>query len=900
MKEKTWRFIASTGEFALDDPELSTGLYLPLVNQSGLISCVTPQLGGDCKLDDDTYALLPVTVYDLHNNRSSRNFWLYFDALGAWSATGVSSVQEAKRFTAKEPTRLEAGFLWQTVTRQSCELGVTSEVTSFVPEGDRVELTRVVITNTGKEPVCFKPYAAVPLFGRGAEHLRDHRHVTSLLHRVTVTACGICLTPVLRFHEGRHEENRTAYGVFAAEGDGEAPVGFCPSAAEFIGEGGSFANPQSIGGNFTRRPGDTLGGCEAVGAMQFATKALAPGERAEYIVAVMIEPEGGDFTTLCHRYLTAEGFENSLRKSRESWQKRLCIHFHTGDERANQWLRWVSLQPELGRMCGCAYLSRRHCGGGGRDWNDLWQDYLARLLMDSAGVRELMLESFRGVRFDGTNAIGVRGKAGDFAAECGDNPRVYMDHGVWPLIAVRQYIDQTGDLAFLLEKLPYFKDGAIQRAAVRDEAWQPHMGCELRGEDGKVYYGTVLEHLLVENLSAFYNVGEHNILRLEHADWNNDMAAERGESAALTYLYCGNITCLVELLNRLRVSGVSFARLSEQTLILLDDLRAGANFQSYAYKRSQLGRFLEGCPHTLLGKAVQVPLEDMIANLTQKADWLLAHLRRQEFITSRGGASWYNGYYDNAGERVEGDHQNGVRMTLTAQVFALIGGVATREQAAEMMAAAERYLFSANICGYRLNTDFGELKANLGHLFAYAYGHKENGAVFSQMNVMYAFALYIRGFVREGYRLISALYRHCADFKKSRIYPGIPEYFDPKGRGMYPYLSGAASWLTFTVLTQMFGARGYFGDLVLEPKLCAEQFDEGGQAAADFPFGGREYRVVYRNEYKKEYGVYRIDRVLLDGKEADLGTLGLGVVLESEQLNTLSADRTHEIEVFLV
>jgi hypothetical protein len=32
--------------------------------------------------------------------------------------------------------------------------------------------------------------------------------------------------------------------------------------------------------------------------------------------------------------------------------------------------------------------------------------------------------------------------------------------------------------------------------------------------------------------------------------------------------------------------------------------------------------------------------------------------------------------------------------------------------------------------------------------------------------------------------------RHCADFPKSRIYPGVPEYVNVRRRGMYHYLRG--------------------------------------------------------------------------------------------------------------
>ena len=52
---------------------------------------------------------------------------------------------------------------------------------------------------------------------------------------------------------------------------------------------------------------------------------------------------------------------------------------------------------------------------------------------------------------------------------------------------------------------------------------------------------------------------------------------------------------------------------------------------------------------------------------------------------------------------------------------------------------------------------FHELKFNLGHMFGFAYGEKENGSVFSHMAVMYANSLYRRGFAREGHKVLDAL-----------------------------------------------------------------------------------------------------------------------------------------------
>ncbi|MFO7853863.1 MAG: hypothetical protein R6V44_01285, partial [Paracoccaceae bacterium] len=72
----------------------------------------------------------------------------------------------------------------------------------------------------------------------------------------------------------------------------------------------------------------------------------------------------------------------------------------------------------------------------------------------------------------------------------------------------------------------------------------------LRTEQGTVYKGTLLEHLLVQNLVASLNVGSHNNLRLEDADWNDglDMAKENGESVAFTAFYGKNLIDMAELL----------------------------------------------------------------------------------------------------------------------------------------------------------------------------------------------------------------------------------------------------------------------------------------------------------------------------------------------------------------
>jgi len=132
--------------------------------------------------------------------------------------------------------------------------------------------------------------------------------------------------------------------------------------------------------------------------------------------------------------------------------------------------------------------------------------------------------------------------------------------------------------------------------------------------------------------------------------------------------------------------------------------------------------------------------------------------------------------------------------------------------------------------------------------------------------VMYAYALYQRGFVRGGYEVLRSIYNMAADTKRSKIYPGVPEYFDSEGRGMYHYLTGSASWFVLTQLTQVFGVRGENGDLVLSPKLVKEEFPTDGEAQVSCQFAGKKLSVNYVNKGLLDYGEYQIKEVFLNNQ----------------------------------
>jgi hypothetical protein len=122
--------------------------------------------------------------------------------------------------------------------------------------------------------------------------------------------------------------------------------------------------------------------------------------------------------------------------------------------------------------------------------------------------------------------------------------------------------------------------------------------------------------------------------------------------------------------------------------------------------------------------------------------------------------------------------------------------------------------------------------------------------------------------VAEGWRVLDGIYEQSQDFAVSRMYPGIPEYFSPRGRGMYPYLTGSASWYLLTMLTEVYGVRGELGDLVLAPKLLASQFGADGKTSClQTLFAGKKLCVTYQNAQGLEYGQYKIGALRVNGQE---------------------------------
>jgi cellobiose phosphorylase len=871
-----YEFRDNHGSFKVEQPQIYPQLYFPLTDKDGkLLSSISPNLGGDLKQDNQHFLMPPASIQDIKDNfLCRRDFFINIEG------SKIIRASQAKKQT------LNAGLLYHQIIQDYSQL--TLEITNFIPYNCAAEVMQVKVKNKTGQNITFTPTSFIPLYGRGAHNLRDHRHVTSLLNRLQISSYGITLKPTMVFAESGHKINKTHYFVRGYQDNKIAPKSQFPTLESFCRPHPGLSHPGAVYNNLTgqkvKKPEND--GKEACAAFRFSKKRLLPGQETNYYLIIGIAQSKQQIKNIFNKLDRPQKVKKSLQQTKRYWRnKAKLIDVNTEDPNYNGWFKWVNLQPIFRKLFGCSFLPHFDYGKGGRGWRDLWQDALTLLLIEPTKTKQMIIDNFKGVRIDGSNATIIT-KDNKFIADRNKITRVWMDHGVWPYLTLKEYIHRTGDITILNKKTNYFRDPQLMRAQSFDTEFNSKDNY-LKTKQGKNYQGTILEHILVEVLSQFFNVGRHQMIRLENGDWNDglDMAPDKGESVAFSCMYgfiLKDICCLLKQLKKT----TSKIKLARELSLLLKPVNQIKGKKGWRQKQEILQQYLSTTKSEISGQKLTIDVEDLISNLWEKGDWLIKQIRKQEWLKQ---SNFFNGYYDNKGRRAEGIKNNNIYMMLPSQVFAILSGTATSWQIKKTWRSINKYLSDPQIAGFRLNTNFKKTYLELGRAFAFSYGDKENGSFFSHMIVLLAFAFYRRGFVDEGFTTLKSLYQ-MSKSDKSHIYPMLPEYFNSQGRGLYGYLTGSASWYTYTLLSQAWGIKGYFGSLHIKPQLTKEQLTKKG-AHIRFKFAAKKFRVnYYRCPNSKQL---KINHVYLNQKQQLISDNSL--VITKETLKKLPANNVIDI-----
>lgn len=892
-----WSYLGDQkGSFQARNADHTSRLYFPLMNEAGMRSSITPELKGDISGGFDQYLMPPVVTEDLHRSLNARYVWIKGTDTAPWNINGLSPDQQSKKWTSEaEKSEIIARPGLFTLSRQHPIWPLDTHISVFVPSGqDQVELWKIELRNTGSDPIELNPYMALPLYGRHADNLRDHRQVTTMFQRCYRDEAGVRIKPSIVHDEAGHRLNATSYFAYFYDEHGGQPDQIWSRMQDFIGEGGGLGMPKAIWKS-EKEPllhPDQRHGVEAVSAVDFGKQSLAAGE-SKFFVAVIGITKKDDHHEIAGRYNNLAKVNAALDKTLEYWDSLTQqVHFETGQPEFDEWAKWLAFQLKCRQIFGNSYLPDFGYGRGGRGWRDLWQDLLSIFLVDPDSAKNEIVNNLKGIRIDGSNATIIGSNPGEFKADRNNIARTWCDHGAWPLFALDFYIQQTGDLDVLFTKISYWKDQFIARSTQLDQKWNASQGTWLKNHQGEEYSGTVLEHVLVQQLSAFYHVGEHNILKLEGADWNDtlDMARNRGESSCFQSFYTGNLALLINWVKQIKSQGKEIELLQEMTP-LLDRLmgQIPVNYEKPAEKLSRLKAFFEKVSHEVSGKTVSVDLDGLIHDLESKHYHSVNHIQNQEWIKRSSSEGYFNGHYDDLGRAMHGSYPEGIRMDLTSQVMPVLFNVASEKQTELLYRSAREILGDPHGPGLRLCTPYPEIDMNIGRITGFVYGFKEHGSKWMQQNIMFMHALFHRNKVDQATEMFQEIYSIAQNSSVAKTFPGIPSFYEPGDRGAYMYLTGSSTWIFLSLVTQVFGIRGKEGNLLINPKLSDWFFDPNGKAGIEFSFQNKRMRVDYFSKERKSPSEYRITDVRINNQSYYSGSTR-ELLIDQEFFKSLERD----------
>lgn len=903
----SWKFSdENDGSFYVEDANHLPVLYFPLMNSRGMKSFVTPQLKGDVCKDFNHYLTTPTVTEEIHRTLSSRNFWLKVDDLKPWSATGQSVFQKASHWNGAIDTYSISAKIGSFTTKRRQELtGLETEITTVIPEGnDFIELLKIRVENTGSKTRKINPYYALPLYGRSADNFRDHRQVTTMFQESFIEKHGVRIKPRIKHDESCHSVNHTSYIVLGFDENGTCPDKIWARLKDFIGQSGSLDNPEAIYKNLTP-PVLTdmeLHGTEAVAAVKFSEKSLLAGEVVEYVVIHGITDNIKDIDRWSIEYSDINNVYKKIDNTLNYWKDKLnSVNVSTGNYNFDNWVKWIEYQVKCRQIFGNSYLPDYGYGRGGRGWRDLWQDLLSIFLVDPKSAKKEIINCFKGIRVDGSNATIIGEKSGEFKADRNNIPRTWSDHGAWPVFVLNFYVNQSGDFDTLLKEVPYWKDQYKNRCKKIDQRWTDSYGFQQKDSSGNVYTATVFEHVLIQQLTSFFNVNDKNVLLLEGADWNDtyDMARERGGSVCFYSFYAYNFILLTKFLEEFKDNGKTTISLLNELCQLIDNL-PGENrvdYQDPSAKRIVLENYFMSVEHSVSGEKRKVNIDELICDLKAKSDHITSHILENEILTTKNGLRFFNGHYDNLENQIGGDKGDTIMMDLTSQVIPIISNVSNKQMSVEAYEAIKRVLKDEGSPGIRLTSEFKEIDLNVGRITGFVYGYKEHGSKWVQQNIMLAYGLYKQGLVEQGNEIMQEVYEISNNTDSAQIFPGIPSYFNNQNKGAYAYLTGSSSWFLMTLITEIYGVKGVKGRLMLEPKLSANYFDKDKTSVISTIFSKYKINVNYYNPRMLTFDDYCITKVSVNDLDVEINHNGKSFILDN--FNILSKYHVNEIYVEL-
>ena len=344
--------------------------------------------------------------------------------------------------------------------------GIRTDVTIFVPTGAAVEVRDIKITNISDSPI---EVDAIPVLEYSHfDALKQFTNADWIPQTMQSKAVQDGDCTVLIQYPFMLRDLRVNYFT------SNLPVSsFETDRKKFLGENeyGTWANPVSLQSaelsNTEALRGDNIA------ALLHHLGTLQPGETKRLITQLSQETNLAAAKQSIETYRNPQSIDDALEAMKNFWNTYLnVLQVETPDPAFNSTVNIHNPHQCHTTRQWSRYLSYYQLGLGARGIGirDSSQDILGVIANDPQGAKDFLKQLLSFQKKDGSalhqfNPLTLEGSVGD-SAEMEDRPHYYSDDHLWSVLCVTAYIKETGDVAFLDEKVHFYEKDPVEGVSV--------------------------------------------------------------------------------------------------------------------------------------------------------------------------------------------------------------------------------------------------------------------------------------------------------------------------------------------------------------------------------------------------------------------------------------------------
>jgi cellobiose phosphorylase len=397
-------------------------------------------------------------------------------------------------------------------------MGIRTQMRVFVPPGESLVIQQVTVTNLAEEG---QPLDVVPVV--------EYTHPDALKQLTNADWVPQTMGSYLDEEEGGLKVLSQAPFMFKDIRRNYFTASLPVSSFEtdrdaFLGAHGygTWASPLSLQkdelGNSLVVRGDNIA------ALMIHLGTLQPGQSRSLILLLGQTENMADAMSAIRGIRKKDQVEGAFRELTASWDDVLsAAQVKTPDADMNRMLNIHNPRQCTITMNWSRYLSLYQLGFGARGigFRDSSQDVMGAMLGSPGASKDLLRKLLQVQKRNGSamhqfNPLTMIATTGEAGLEEG-SPDYYSDDHLWCVLAVAEYLKESGDVAFLKEPIPFY---------------------EKDSHDEPIETGTVWEHLKRALEFTRQDTGAHGLPLLGFADWNDTVNLPAGaESLFTAHLY---------------------------------------------------------------------------------------------------------------------------------------------------------------------------------------------------------------------------------------------------------------------------------------------------------------------------------------------------------------------------